>query len=558
MDIQEIKKQLDYLEETKQLIKEQLVAKGQPVDENTTFREYVDNMNDLVDTTDANAETSDIATGKSGYVDGQKVDGNLRDIASGSASSFISANFTVEDKPQFNLLDFTLPFTVDLIHRQGSTEQLNVTYDKIATPINLSSDQIKAGETVLGINGKTSVVDTEDANAVAENIINGQTAYVNGEKVTGTLPTRLTWYVNNARHLSSSHLGESYGLNKLSYNSPVAMPKTNSGQIYVTIPRETLASSLGITADVVKTGTFISGVTGTFTSDANATPNDMVLDKTAYVNGQKVTGTLEVVDAISIDNSGNTDTNLMLMNVDDIPSIVVGADINDLYGVKEVVEDGVGLEIIAPQSQFASVIGLTADKIKAGETILEVVGTYEGLDTSDATAVTNDIVSGKTAYVNGQKLTGDLTTYASGEKFEQTISMTAAYDSVTNMLLLGSNPGQCAFKGGTIELSCSGNTIATSANITANKIAVGETVLGIVGTYMGTAMKEYASVTDMNNDIANISEGELVKVDDGTTVDYYIKDTGVMVKLVKESETLSPQEYEEANDIVDEILGEEE
>ena len=116
----------------------------------------------------------------------------------------------------------------------------------------------------------------------------------------------------------------------------------------------------------------------------------------------------------------------MLMNVDDIPSIVVGADINDLYGVKEVVEDGVGLEIIAPQSQFASVIGLTADKIKAGETILEVVGTYEGLDTSDATAVTNDIVSGKTAYVNGQKLTGDLTTYASGEKFEQTISMTAA------------------------------------------------------------------------------------------------------------------------------------
>ena len=560
MDIQEIKKQLDYLEETKQLIKEQLVAKGQPVDENTTFREYVDNMNDLVDTTDANAETSDIATGKSGYVDGQKVDGNLRDIASGSASSFISTNFTVEDKPQFNLLDFTLPFTVDLIHRQGSTEQLNVMYGKITSAIELTADKIKAGETVLGINGKTSVVDTEDANAVAENIINGQTAYVNGEKVTGTLPTRLTWYVNNARHLSSSHLGESYGLNKLSYDSPVAMPKTNSGEIYVTIPRETLASSLGITADVVKKGTFISGVTGTFTSDANATSNDMVLNKTAYVNGQKITGTLEVVDAISIDNSGNTDTNLMLMNVGDIPSVVVGADINDLYGVKEVVEDGVGLEIIAPQSQFASVIGLTADKIKANTTILGISGTF----TSDATAVANDIVSGKTAYVNGQKLTGDLTTYASGEKFEQTISMTAAYDSVTNMLLLGSNPGQCAFKGGTIELSCSGNTIATSANITANKIAIGETVLGIVGTYMGSAMKEYASVTDMNNDIANIGTEEVVKVTNISMPlpDYYIKTYNEtttayeMVKLVKESETMSPQEYEDANDIADEILGE--
>ena len=444
MDIQELKKQLDYLEETKQLIKEQLVAKGQPVDENTTFREYVDNMNDLIDTTDANAETSDIATGKSGYVDGQKVDGNLRDIASGSASSFISTNFTIEDKPQFNLLDFTLPFTVDLIHRQGSTEQLNVMYGKITSAIELTADKIKAGETVLGINGKTSVVDTEDANAVAENIINGQTAYVNGEKVTGTMPTKLSWFVNNAKHLSSSHLGESYGLNKLSYNSPVAMPKTNSGEIYVTIPRETLASSLGITADVVKTGTFISGVTGTFTSDA--------------------------------------------------------------------------------------------------------------------TAVTNDIVSGKTAYVNGQKLTGDLTTYASGEKFEQTISMTAAYDSATNMLLLGSNPGQCAFKGGTIELSCSGNTIATSANITANKIAMGETVLGVVGTYAGSTMKEYASVTDMNNDIANISDGELVKVVESGTTSYYIKEiidnVPTMTKLVKESETMSPQEYSDANDIADEILGE--
>ena len=40
-------------------------------------------------------------------------------------------------------------------------------------------------------------------------------------------------------------------------------------------------------------------------------------------------------------------------------------------------------------------------------------------------------------------------------------------------------------------------------------------------------------------------------------LNYYIKDNNAMVKLVKETETLSPQEYEEANEVVNEILGEE-
>lgn len=188
------------------------------------------------------------------------------------------------------------------------------------------------------------------------------------------------------------------------------------------------------------------------TTDANATSDDVILNKTAYVNGQRVTGTLETTDAISIDNSNNTDTYLTLMNMGNIPSMVVGADINDLYGVRKIVEDGTSLEIIAPQSQIADVIGLTA-----------------------------------------------------------------------------------------------------------NKIALGETILGVTGTYAGSAMKEYASVTDMNNDIANISDGELVKVVESGTTSYFIKETisgtATMTKLVKESETMSPQEYTDANDIADEVLG---
>lgn len=47
-------------------------------------------------------------------------------------------------------------------------------------------------------------------------------------------------------------------------------------------------------ADNIKTGITALGVSGTYTSDANATVGDIVNTKTAYVNGSKVTGNLVI------------------------------------------------------------------------------------------------------------------------------------------------------------------------------------------------------------------------------------------------------------------------
>ena len=64
---------------------------------------------------------------------------------------------------------------------------------------------------------------------------------------------------------------------------------------------------------------------------------------------------------------------------------------------------------------------LTAGNIRNGVKIFNVTGSYAGssssggTDTSDATATAKDIAVGKTAYVQGAKVTGKLTEYLAGE-----------------------------------------------------------------------------------------------------------------------------------------------
>ena len=90
---------------------------------------------------------------------------------------------------------------------------------------------------------------------------------------------------------------------------------------------------------------------GIDTGDATAVANEIFKDKTAYVDGEKITGTF------TIDSELNSQDDLL--------------------------------------TQI--------------EAAIENKTTDSGIDTSDATATPSDILSSKTAYVDGEKITGTLT-----------------------------------------------------------------------------------------------------------------------------------------------------
>jgi hypothetical protein len=113
------------------------------------------------------------------------------------------------------------------------------------------------------------------------------------------------------------------------------------------------------------------------------------------------------------------------------------------------------MEWVADQSSSVNlaVLGPMLDKLMSSD----------NLDTSDATATAGDIVSGKTAYVNGSLVTGSITEKSAQEYIPSTSDQTIA----ANQYLSGIQ------------------TIKGDENLLAENIKSGVTIFGVVGTYTG-------------------------------------------------------------------------
>ena len=129
---------------------------------------------------------------------------------------------------------------------------------------------------------------------------------------------------------------------------------------------------------------------------------------------------------------------------------------------------------------------IVPENIKKDVTIFNVTGTLETLDTSDGTATANDIISRKTAYVNGQKITGTLPVNSATYTFVQGTYTVKASENENYLGVQGQIRNDIVLqRGANIDMRVNYQDIANAIGLTADKIKSGETILGVTGTYTG-------------------------------------------------------------------------
>lgn len=107
---------------------------------------------------------------------------------------------------------------------------------------------------------------------------------------------------------------------------------------------------------------------GTDTTDANATRDDVVYPYTAYVNGVKLTGTIPEVG----------ENNVFNIDANEVHEYENSVDVNGVFEYDRLFRVGSNVNLVVNKTLLATAIGLKPEKIKIGESILGIIGTYDG------------------------------------------------------------------------------------------------------------------------------------------------------------------------------------
>ena len=277
------------------------------------------------------------------------------------------------------------------------------------------------------VNVPSSGIDTSDATATADQLLNGAIAYgVNGERITGTLSYSPSASGGNGTIYTATETTASGDY----INSTCTVKSSKAHLSGSTISMKTSMSEFGdaTAADVAAGKTFTSSnglqVAGTISTYTGMNHLADSVNEINYTDGTKeirFTRTSPAVRQIFEANSSiklyTASSNFGDATVADVLSgktFTSSAGLNATGSIPSktaaTYTPGTSDQTIASGQYLSGVqtikgdANLVAENIKSGVPIFGVEGSY----TSDATATAEYIVKGKTAYVNGSKITGSI------------------------------------------------------------------------------------------------------------------------------------------------------
>ncbi len=290
----------------------------------------------------------------------------------------------------------------------------------------------------------------------------------------------------------------------------------------VTVPSTTKIDGYGALVESIPAGID--------TSDGTLAPGGMLKGMVGYSEGQKVTGVMQNFSHHTFDGSSPNltydgtpiqDVTDMAPSSDHVQFIAQDVIFPVRSGGQETtpvvaLEPGTtklnGIIINVPKSKFVETFGdaTPADVVK-NKLFMGAegyaYGTLEALDTSDATATASDILESKTAYVDGQKVTGTMEEISSLQAYDPSL-ITVSQSVMEVPVILGdtSIATKGFMQGGTPGTIAIANiSLAIFGEAKASDVLKGKTFTSLYGYLLRGTYEppEAAKETWVLNDVIN-------------------------------------------------------